>query len=320
MADKELSTITDASTPLDGTEKYYIVQSGNTREAAGLDILKPTLSAADQASVRSALSAALKGHIFGLTVSNSSADSDTDHDLGLAAGEAASDDANPVLMALGSAIYKKMDATFAEGTGNGGMVSGESLPTSGTIHIWLIGKADGTTDVCANNHATSGLSPTLPSGFVYKRRIASLRTDASANIILFSQRGDEFLLNVSEEITPVVNPGTSAVSRTLAVPAGLQFMADLSVILANSAGGVAAAAWISPLDISDQAVSETGPADVEAVFTSTGIGGGSRIASARRLVRTNDMSQVRSKLSSTDGTTTLRIRTHGWHDLRGRLG
>lgn len=109
---------------------------------------------------------------------------DTDHDITFSPGTAL-DDTGAVVMRLAAALTKRADAEFGEGDEQGGMVSGESLPTSGTIHWWLIAKADGTTDICCNNHATSGISPTLPSGFDYKRRIASLMTDGSANIEAF---------------------------------------------------------------------------------------------------------------------------------------
>ncbi|MCB1453270.1 MAG: hypothetical protein KDJ43_06465, partial [Rhizobiaceae bacterium] len=185
MADKELSTITDASTPLDGTEKYYIVQSGNTREAAGLDILKPTLSAADQTSVRSAFSAALKGHVYGLTLSNNGTDANNDIDI--AAGEAASTETYPVLMVLSSAITKRLDASWAVGTGNGGLDTG-SKANSTWYYVWLIRRSDtGVVDVL---FSTSATSPTMPTNYDQKRRLpGAIKTDGSGNIIAFIMSG-----------------------------------------------------------------------------------------------------------------------------------
>src|SRR5690606_17937042 len=149
-----------------------------------------------------------------------------------------------------SALTKQADAEFDEGTAEGGMVASESLPTSGTVHVWLIMKADGTVDVCFNNHASSGLSPTLPTDFVYKRRIGSLRTDGSANIIAFTQVGDWFGFS-----TPVLDvddgsSGTSAKPATLSTPGGLTVVALLNVLVAQ---GV----YVSALSAADLAVSFT---------------------------------------------------------------
>tara|TARA_B100000686_G_C16784542_1_gene974328 strand:+ start:954 stop:1910 length:957 start_codon:yes stop_codon:yes gene_type:complete len=151
----------------------------------------------------------------GLTLSNAA---DTEHDITISTGAAVTLSGD--LISLSASITKRFDATFAEGTNNGGFATGESLPVSGTIHIWLISKADGTTDIFANNNATSGLTPTLPTDFTIKKYIGSIITNASNNIIPFYQENDEFYLKGFVEDAS----GSSAVATTdlsLSVPNGV---------------------------------------------------------------------------------------------------
>lgn len=258
-------------------------------------------TAVSKAAARAAVDAPLKGHLFGLTLSNSA--SDSDHDLDIAAGEAASDSSSPVLMSLASTTVKRMDAAFAEGTGNGGMVSGESLPTSGTIHVWLIAKDDGTTDVCANNNASSGLNPTLPPGFTHKRRIASLRTDASANILSFRQTGNQFdLIDNIIDANSVAFPNTSEFLVALSVPNGLTVSAMFNV---HAAGGVNVSLgppWVA-----------LGSKNVDTQVNGT--------ASQRSFlsIPTNATGQIKMRGSLTGSGVAYSISTWGWIDTRGRL-
>lgn len=114
------------------------------------------------------------GFLAGLLVSQNA----TQDYLDIATGycRSISNDAN---MALAAAMTKQMATTWAAGTNAGGLAAGETIPTSGTMHVWLISKADGTTDVMGNIDSVSGLSPSLPAGYVHKRRIDSRLIRAS---------------------------------------------------------------------------------------------------------------------------------------------
>lgn len=250
---------------------------------------------------------ASRGHIYGLTISNNSTDSE--HDLDIAVGEAASDDATPVLIKLASALTKQADATFAEGTGTGGMISGESLPTSGTIHIWLIMKADGTVDVCFNNQASSGLSPTLPTGFVYKRRIGSLTTNASANIVAFLQGGDHFELKKRVGDFDGTQ-GTTAALIALSIPTGLKLRPKVAWTTAIPSTGVNL--LVTDPDTDDEAPSGT-------IFSSASQNSAAQGVQSNfsDTVFTDTTAQLRFR-SSVAGVT-LRVSAHGWVDSRGRF-
>jgi hypothetical protein len=176
------------------------------------------------------------GYISKLNLSHGA---DTEHDIVVSAGFC-KDDTDIMDMYLQNNITKRFDAEWSVGDTNGGMASGEALPTSGTIHIWLIKRSDtGVVDVMANNHATTGLSPTLPSGYDYKRRIFSLRTNSSANIINGDQWGlgrnriwmyDTYINDVTDTAT-----GTSAKTVAISVPGGLAIKA-----IVNAAPRIAA--------------------------------------------------------------------------------
>ena len=115
-------------------------------------------------------------HIDGLTLSNNS--TDADHDVDIAAGSARDGDDGGNIT-LSSALVKRLDSAFAEGTNQGGLDTG-TIAADTPYHMWAIGKTDGTADVL---FSTSNSSPTMPSGFTLKRRIGEVLTDSSSNII-----------------------------------------------------------------------------------------------------------------------------------------
>ena len=92
-----------------------------------------------------------------------------------------------------------------------------SLANNTWYHVFAIGKTDGTTALLASTSAT----PTLPSGYMLKRRIGSFKTDGSAHIIPFSQNGDEFLWK-TPPIDQSVSLGTTSALYTISVPPGVQ--------------------------------------------------------------------------------------------------
>ena len=246
-----------------------------------------------------------RSYLAGLTMSNNGSTPNTKIDV--AAGQA-TDTTNAVVRSL-SAVSIDCSITGANGLDTG------SLANSTWYHAFVIAKTDGTTATLAS---TSASGPTLPTGYVYKRRIGSFKTDGSAHIITFSQDGDAFWW-----LTPVgdissVNPGTAAVTRTLAsVPTGVNVMACIMVGLVNAGAGGSSSAYISGLDTNDMDPAGTTPriVDTPAVQTAAGgvVGSGTRI-----YVRTNTSAQVRSRLSFSDANVTLALTTLGWSDRRGR--
>jgi hypothetical protein len=157
----------------------------------------------------------------------------------------------------------------------------------------------------ANNHATTGLTPTLPTNYDYKRRIFSLRTDSSNNIINGDQWGTG-LIRMWMYDTPTLdyssaNPGTSAITVALPVPAGI--VTRVRGHASNAAYGY----YISGLHSTDMAPSFTAaPLETNA----QGAAGADATAGQFQIL-TNTSAQIRVRCH---GDYALYICTLGWED------
>jgi hypothetical protein len=249
-------------------------------------------------------------HISGLAVSHST---DTEHDISIAAGKAR-DATDAVDMILASALVKRADATWAVGSTNGGMASGESLPTSGTIHLWLIKRSDtGVIDAMFNNHATTGLTPTLPTSYDYKRRIASFRTDGSANILNGVQYGTGHNRKWIHKI-PILdisanNPGASAVTAALSVPVGITVNVIGTVRVKDTGSGSYPLAILSSLLIDDTAASATAAPLFQ---VSSSLDAAPR---SSPFIIPTITGGIRYRLTASAAENTVYISTEGWEDM-----
>jgi hypothetical protein len=101
------------------------------------------------------------------------------------------DTSGTYLMYFASGIKKTLGTTWASGTGN----SAGSIPFfsgRGAIHVFAI--SDGNvSDIMAQSWVT-GINPTLPSGMIYSRRIATLYA-SGACVNPYTQVGNYFLYN-----------------------------------------------------------------------------------------------------------------------------
>lgn len=259
---------------------------------------------------------ALKGHIYGLTLSNNSTDATNDIDI--AAGEAVSTETSPGLMVLASALTKRLDATWAVGTNQGMLDGTESVAGTPDVstwyHIWLIERPDtGVVDVLASESATA---PTMPdAAYTRKRRIGAVFNDASGDILAFTQFGDEFLLNTSTNNYDQNNPGVSAVSVTLTVPTGVKVVGKGHSVLVNANVATGSALLLSALDRVDET-----PSSANMINANAGtFAGGSNLSGLDFAIRTSTAGQIRTRVNFSSTDVTLRIRTIGWIDTRGRL-
>jgi hypothetical protein len=250
------------------------------------------------------------GHLTGYTLSNNV--SDANNDIDIATGKArAIDDSDDIILA--SALTKRLDASWAVGTNQGGLDTG-SKANSTTYHLWAIKRPDtGVVDVLFSASATS---PTMPTNYTRKRRLGSVFTNGSGNILAFIQIGDHFDLLATIQNQNGANPGTSAVTQGLAVPSGIIVDAKIRWSINNN-GTAPTMAMISPLDRN----AET-PAFTSAQLKSTGnamnAAGGNNNAGGEMLVRTNTSGQIRTQLFASNSDITLLISTFGWIDRRNR--
>ena len=226
-----------------------------------------------------------------------------DHDITIAVGECRASD-NTANLSLSSTLTKQIDASWATGDEAGGMASGVSLSPDTWYHLFLVDDGSGGTDAvfdtdidCTNGLATTGI------GTVY-RRIGSVLTDSSSNIIPFDQNGDEFLWDTP----PLDHDGSGSTSGsliTLSVPPDVKVNAFGNFITACDN------VYLSSPDQDDQA-----PSSTAAPLSTSKVGDSSHtIGNVWGPTRTNTSSQIRERCSE---ATTLDIVTLGWADRLGR--
>lgn len=177
-----------------------------------------------------------RGHVYGGQLAN---DTDADHDVSCAAGEWISDDDDPdsrVVMRLTSSIVKRLDDTFAAGTGNGGLLSG-SLANATWYFPWIIWGPGLAVDMVWH---TSQTSISLPTGYTKKslwHEGAGVLTNSSANILGFKNAYKTFRFN-SAIVDSTTAPGTADPLQTVSVPPG--FSVDWTGSLTGTNSSVAA--------------------------------------------------------------------------------
>jgi hypothetical protein len=246
-----------------------------------------------------------KAEMSGLVYSASGASTS----FSVSAGRCA-DDSGAVMLDLPTAMSKST-ATWAEGNAQGGVSGGEALGGE-WAHLFLIGKASGQTDIIAKK-AAAGVAPsvTLPSGYIYKRRIATVPIASTGNYWFdLVQNGDEFLFKTYPVSVNGASQGVAAQSYLLAVPRGLTVEALMYAMMNSNTNGIAARIY-SPY----QPDEDTNFGRNQFVIQTPG-----NYTSAELRVRTNTSAQVRAISSATSQTCILWMSVRGWIDRRGRDG
>jgi len=235
-----------------------------------------------------------RGYIDGLITANGT---DADHDIDIAAGECR-DSTNTYNMILGSTLTKQIDASWASGNNAGGLFSG-SVGNSTWYHVFLIRRDDGTIDA---GFDTSVSAANRPAGYSTYRRIGSVLTNSSANIIAFTQNGDQFLWNsYTTDKSGAFTAGawtayTASVPTGVVVDAIVKFDLQATAITAEHAG-------ISDYGFDNWRVCGRAPVLGEWCFATTAT------------CRTNTSAQL--KYYATGGNS-FSLFCMGWIDPRGR--
>lgn len=243
-----------------------------------------------------------KGYKYGLTISNGT---DTAHDIDVAVGVARSEQ-DSENMNLVTAITKQIDATWAAGDDAGGLFTG-TVANSTWYHVFLIKKdSDGSIDA---GFDTSFTAANIPTGYTAYRRIGSVLTDGSANILQFSQKQDMFLWLDPPQDFSSTTVGTTAQNVTLSVPPDLVVRPILQATVWNATADKYL--YIYCPDVNDEAPAySTAPS-----FNASGKGsaGGHTAQFASNNVMSNTSKQVRIVASGSDST--VYIVTRGWRDF-----
>lgn len=242
-----------------------------------------------------------RGYLVGFGLSNNATDATNDIDI--AAGECR-DSTDTVDIVLASGMTKRLDATFAAGSGNGGLDTGSIANTTYHVHA-ILNPSSGAVDVL---FSTSASAPTLPAGYTKSRRIGSFIRAAGA-ILPFLQRGDWSFFKDPRQDVSGSNPGTSAVTRTLSVPTGIKVLAKMAIRL--SVGTTGTRMYLSDLDATDAVPSDT-------YLTLAALNVTNLAETGQAEVWTDTAAGIRSRFSFSDASTSLSISTLGWVDRRGR--
>lgn len=112
----------------------------------------------------------------GLVVTNDSGD--LTNDIAVSAGSAR-DTTDVYTIVLSSSIVKRLDASWAVGTGNGGIDTGAAANT--TYYVWLIRRPD--TGVVDALLSTSSTSPTMPANYTQKALVGAFARVSAANTL-----------------------------------------------------------------------------------------------------------------------------------------
>lgn len=192
---------------------------------------------------------------------------------------------------VSTAMTKRLDATFTAGTGNGGLDTG-SKANNTLYHCFAIAKNDNTSDFL---FSTSISSPNMPTDYTYKRRIGSIRTNASGNIVSFYQDGDKFYLQprISEYNDYITSTYTNIITSA---PPNTEVLLQLNSPIGNTDN-----IWIKTAYLQERGIGVYMPAYT--VFNYSILLGSDRIISLRI------------------GSATpvpFNVNTQGWIDKRGK--
>jgi len=268
-------------------------------------------------------------YLTGMILSN---DSDSDHDISIKAG-ITKNSTNASDLELTSAIVKQIDATWADGTGAGGLAGGVTLSANTWYHLHAIAVTAGTdagfdtSPVAANLIANNDASA--------YRRIGAVYTDGSSNIRAFNQTGDKFLYN-----SPILSYTSINIGATSRTTLNLQTPVSVSTeaIFTHFHFGYFAEALYAyrPLSMTDVSVVDNGTNTAPtsaAMGTLPAFGAGYvefgdnarlRDFAWQVVCETNLSSQIGVRTQATggsaDGAPSNAFQTTGWYDTRGKDG
>ena len=237
-----------------------------------------------------------RGHIDGLIMSNGT---DSDHDIDISIGEAA-DFTGAYLMKLTAAMTKQIDAAWAAGDNAGGMFTG-AVAVDTWYHVYEIRKdSDGSIDF---GFDTSLTASNAPAGYSNYRRIGSVLTDGSSNIIEFFQKTNEFLWKNPPLDVNGLAAGTSVNTLTISAPLGVRTEVKINIGLNDNT-----TSYVKSTDVDDEAPTTT----VAPLGTATTTAGGTTFQAK---VFTDLASQINYRQLH---ARTIYVSTIGYKDFRGR--
>lgn len=247
--------------------------------------------------------------IQGLAVANNIATPATDVDF---APGRARDNADSFDLVLRASLTKRLQSAgaWAAGAGANGLFSGTRRANT-WYHLFLIRKdADGSIDA---GFDTNFNAANRPAGYGAFRRLGSVKTDGSGNILGFINFGDTFMWKapIRDAYVAGVAANPSA-TITLSVPPGLRVMAKVHV----GAGSNGVAFYARPPDADVVTIPAV---NIPAATWTGGVGVNtndtSEYATMELHVLTNTAAQIALQFC-TGSTTNYGLVTVGWREAR----
>lgn len=215
------------------------------------------------------------------------------------------DSTNATTILLSSAMTKALTNTWAAGDGGNGLDTG-SVSTSDWYHVFVIKKdSDGTGDVLLS----ASLTPTMPTGYTYYRRVGSIYNDSGGDIDDFTQFGDWFYWATAVKDVDVSNQGASSITYTLSVPTEVNVAAILQTAHYNAVA-------VSKLNIRSLSTADAAVNAATAPLATVSSEAAGTAGFGFAIVTTNTSAQVAARADAPNCETA--IATIGWIDRRGR--
>jgi hypothetical protein len=249
----------------------------------------------------------IRGYIDGLITEVSG--TDASHDIGINPGVGSNSlDTDDRLVVLSSLLWKKIDAAWAVGTNQGGMATGSVAAFTEYNLILIQNDLSDAVDVMFDVSATGA---NVPANWTATRRIGSVFTDGSSNIILYAQHGDYFrFTNSVLDLSDATGTLGTYQTATVRVPPG-----QLGHFFVYGDVGTSTQCIVYLREGSDVG---TG-LNVAVTLVADAAGSTTRLSGGMVFLPVDASSQVDYTLSGAGGTWgTYVIYTWGWMDDRGR--
>jgi len=244
-------------------------------------------------------------------ISNDSGD--LDHDIKFQEGSWDFSDSSG--QGFAGTLIKRLDASFACGTNAGGLADALTIQPDTTYHCFGLSDKDSSlgdyafdADINAVNLLIDANAQDL--GLTRFKRLGSIMTDSSSNILPFVQAKNYFYLKT--EIENLATLGTTPTNVTTSCPKDLEFIALLNIFTQlTTAVVVTKHVRVYPLLFNDDAVTNSN-SQASALRNA---GNFESVGNSAVEVLTNSSGQVRAR--SNDGSAnTTKITTRGWIDFQ----
>jgi hypothetical protein len=140
-----------------------------------------------------------------------------------------------------TSLTKDISAPWAEGDGLGGLASTLTLSVNTWYRLFVINKADGTTDYgmdsVANSEAQDLLADAAGDGYIYARRVGWVKTNGSSQIVPYLQREDYFKFSNQLNYTLAAGAVGGRVSFTCDFPPEVWVSASIVANFGTFSGG-----------------------------------------------------------------------------------